>query len=57
MGDLERKGTRDEVEALSAAMKTPGHAVAVFGIRGLVARGGVLDQMRARGFEVSTPGE
>jgi hypothetical protein len=57
MADLERKGTRDEVEALSAAMKTPGHAVAIYGIRGLVARGGVLDQMRARGFEVSTPGE
>ena len=57
MADLERKGTRDEVEALSAAMNTPGHAVAVYGIRGLVARDGVLDQMRARGFEVSTPGE
>jgi hypothetical protein len=28
-----------------------------YGIRSLVARGGVLDQMRARGFEVSTPGE
>ncbi|KQY27564.1 polysaccharide biosynthesis protein GumN [Caulobacter sp. Root487D2Y] len=57
MADLERKGTHDEVEALSAAMNTPGHAVAVFGIRSLVARGGVLDQMRSRGFEVSTPGE
>lgn len=57
VADLERKGVRDEVEALSAAMRTPGHAVAVFGIRGLVARDGVLDQMRARGFEVSTPGE
>jgi hypothetical protein len=55
MADLERRGTRDEVEALSAAMKTPGHAVAVFGIRSLVARDGVLDQMRARGFTVSTP--
>jgi hypothetical protein len=38
-------------------MKTPGHAVAVYGVRSLVAKGGVLDQMRARGFEVSTPGE
>lgn len=57
MADLERKGTHDEVEALSAAMKTPGHAVAVYGVRSLVAKGGVLDQMRARGFEVSTPAE
>jgi len=57
MAELERRGTEDEVEALSAAMKTPGHAVAVYGVRSLVARDGVLDQMRARGFEVSTPGE
>lgn len=57
MADVERKGTRDEIEALSAAMKTQGHAVAVYGIRSLVAKGGVLDQMRVRGFEVSTPGE
>jgi hypothetical protein len=55
MADLERKGTRDEVEALSAAMGRPGHAVAIYGVRGLVAQGGVLDQMRARGFTVSTP--
>jgi hypothetical protein len=57
MADLERRGTQHEVEALSAAMKTPGHAVAVYGVRGLVATGGVLDQMRARGFVVSTPGD
>lgn len=55
MADLERQGTTDEVEALSAAMQTPGHAVAVYGIRSLVARGGVLDQMRARGFTVTAP--
>jgi hypothetical protein len=57
MADLERRATQDEVEALSAAMKTPGHAVAVYGVRGLVATGGVLDQMRARGFVVLTPGD
>jgi hypothetical protein len=57
MSELERRGTEDEVAALSAAMKTPGHAVAVYGVRGLVARDGVLDQMRARGFMVSTPGQ
>ncbi|EJL33915.1 hypothetical protein PMI01_01870 [Caulobacter sp. AP07] len=57
MAELERRGTQDEVEALSAAMRTPGHAVAVYGVRGLVARDGVLDQMRARGFTVSTPGD
>ncbi len=55
MADLERQGTQDEVEALAAAMRTPGHAVAVYGIRSLVAKGGVLDQMRARGFVVTAP--
>ena len=57
MADLERRGTQAEIDALAAAMNTPGHAVALFPIRGLVAQGGVLDQMRARGFTVSTPGE
>jgi hypothetical protein len=57
MAELERRGTQDEIAALTAAMATPGHAVAVYPIRGLVARDGVLDQMRARGFTVSTPAE
>ena len=57
MADLERRGTQDEVEALSAAMKTPGHAVAIYNLRSLVAKDGVLDQLRARGFVVSTPGD
>jgi uncharacterized protein YbaP (TraB family) len=57
MADLERRGTQAEIDALAAAMNTPGHAVALFPIRGLVAKGGVLDQLRARGFSVSTPGE
>jgi len=57
MADLERRGTQAELDALTAAMKTPGHAVALFPIRGLVAKDGVLDQMRARGFVVLTPGD
>ena len=57
MADLERRGTQAEIDALAAVMNTPGHAVALFPIRGLVAQGGVLDQMRARGFTVSTPAE
>ena len=57
MADLERRGNQAEIDALVAAMRTPGHAVALFPIRGLVAQDGVLDQIRARGFVVSTPGE
>jgi uncharacterized protein YbaP (TraB family) len=55
MADLERRGNQAELDALAAAMRTPGHAVVLFPIRGLVAQGGVLDQMRARGFTVSAP--
>jgi len=57
MADMQRRGLDDEVNALTEAMKTPGHAVALFSIRGLVAEDGVLDRLRARGFKVSTPGD
>lgn len=46
-----------DVEALATLLKTPGHAVAVYPIRSLVAQGGVLDQLRARGIAVKTPGD
>ena len=46
-----------DVEALANLLKTPGHAVAVYPIRSLVAQGGVLDQLRARGITVRTPGD
>lgn len=57
MSDMERRATGDEVSALAEALKTPGHAVALFSMRGLVAEGGVLDQLQARGFTVKTPGD
>jgi hypothetical protein len=31
--------------------------VALFSMRGLVAQGGVLDQLRAKGFRISTPAD
>lgn len=46
-----------EVEALANLLKTPGHAVAIYPIRSLVAADGVLDQLRARGITVKTPAE
>jgi hypothetical protein len=57
MSDMERRATGDEVAALTEALKTPGHAVALFSMRGLVAQGGVLDQLKAKGFTVKTPGD
>jgi hypothetical protein len=52
-----RRTTADEVTALSEALETPGHAVAVYAVRGLVAADGVLDQLRARGYTVKTPAD
>jgi uncharacterized protein YbaP (TraB family) len=57
MSDMQQRGTADEVNALAEALKTPGHAVALFSMRGLVAQGGVLDQLRAKGFTVRTPAD
>ena len=47
----------DEVADIERALKTPGHAVAVVPLRPLLAQGGVLDQLRAKGYAVKTPGE
>jgi hypothetical protein len=47
----------DQVSAIEKALKTPGHAIAVVQLRPLLAQGGVLDQLRAKGYEVKTPGE
>ena len=52
-----RDGRDDAVRAIGAALKTPGKAVAVIELRSLLAQDGVLDQLRARGFTVTTPGE
>lgn len=47
----------DQVADIERALKTPGHAIAVVPLRPLLAQGGVLDQLRAKGFTVTTPGE
>ncbi|CAN7534166.1 TraB/GumN family protein [Phenylobacterium sp. LjRoot225] len=47
----------DQVAAIEKALKAPGHAIAVVHLRPLLAQGGVLDQLRAKGYEVKTPGE
>ena len=57
VADLKRQLVDDEVAALADLLKTPGHAVAYFPLRALVAENGVLDKLRARGITVRTPGE
>jgi len=47
----------DQVSDIERALARPGHAIAVVPLRPLLAQGGVLDQLRAKGFEVKTPGE
>jgi hypothetical protein len=57
VSDAKRQAVDDEVEALANLLKTPGHAVAYYPMRALVAENGVLDKLRARGFTVRTPAE
>jgi uncharacterized protein YbaP (TraB family) len=52
-----RDGQADAVKAIGAALNKPGKAVAVIELRSLLAEGGVLEQLRAKGFKVETPGE
>ena len=52
-----RDGQTDAVKAITAALGKPGKAVAVIELRSLLAQGGVLEQLRAKGFTVTTPGE
>ena len=47
----------DQVAEIERALKSPGHAIAVVQLRPLLAQGGVLDQLRSKGFKVGTPGE
>ena len=47
----------DMAADIEKALKVPGHALAVEPLRPLLAQGGVLDQLRAKGYEVKTPGE
>jgi hypothetical protein len=55
--DAMRQSLNDEADALADLLKTPGHAVAIYSMRGLVAENGVLDKLRAKGITVRTPGD
>jgi hypothetical protein len=55
--DLWRRVSKDQAEDIAAALQQPGHAVALVGLRRLLARDGVLDQLRARGLTVTGPAD
>ena len=55
--ELWRRQSRDDAAAIATALKKPGKAVAVIGLRRLLAEDGVLEQLRDKGFDVAGPGE
>jgi uncharacterized protein YbaP (TraB family) len=44
-----------ETTAVAQALMAPGHAMAVFELHNLTQPGGVIDRLRARGYQVSGP--
>lgn len=52
---LSKQFLTDEADAIERALKKPGHAVAVVEAGGLLVTGGVLDQLRQRGYTITTP--
>jgi hypothetical protein len=49
--------SQDEANDIAAALKTPGHAIAVVGLRRLLAQDGVIARLEAKGLHVTGPGE
>jgi uncharacterized protein YbaP (TraB family) len=47
----------DMMNDIIAALRTPGHSIAVVQLRPLLAQGGVLDRLEDAGYDVKTPGE
>lgn len=54
-GRLRREHLAKQADALAEALQQPGHAVAVLSLRSLVAKDGILDRLRDRGFSIRTP--
>ena len=52
---MKRESWEAQADAIDRALKKPGHAVAILGLRGLVAREGVLQRLKSRGYEVRAP--
>lgn len=52
---FEARTKADTVAEIEAALTKPGHSVAVVWLPPLLSQGGVLDQLRAKGYQVKTP--
>ena len=55
--DLVNETMTDTTATISAALVAPGHSVAVVNMRTLLAQGGVLQRLQARGYAVARPGQ
>ncbi len=53
--DLASRAMADSATTITAALARPGHSVAVVNLRTLLAQGGVLQRLQARGFRVGSP--
>jgi hypothetical protein len=49
--------SQDEADDIAAALGKPGHAIAVVGLRRLLAENGVIARLEAKGLAVAGPGE
>ena len=54
-GAAKRDSLDIQANAIQAALAKPGHSVAALSLRSVVARGGVLERLRARGLRVEAP--
>ncbi|MBX7247684.1 MAG: TraB/GumN family protein [Caulobacteraceae bacterium] len=52
---IKREAMGAQADAIATALRRPGHGVAVLELRSLVAREGVLQRLRARGYTVTSP--
>jgi hypothetical protein len=55
--NLDARLKADQTASIVAALKQPGHSIAVVQLRPLLAQGGVLDRLGALGYEIRTPAE
>ena len=54
---LWNRASQDQADDIAAALAKPGHAVAVVGLRRLLAEGGVIARLEAKGLQVAGPSE
>jgi uncharacterized protein YbaP (TraB family) len=54
---FDTRAKKDQADAIAEALKKPGHSIALVQLRPLLSQGGVLDRLRAQGYEIKTPGD